>query len=100
MIGKRTEELAGNTTERENLQNRLTDAGKTLTQRETEIQTRTMERNNDRNEVRQVRTELEKTMNERSNLRNDGGSNNARNEEVIRLTARLDEVRRTVDLYG
>ena len=83
------------TTERDILQNRLTDVETTLTQRETEIQTRTTERNNARNEVRQVRTELETLTAERNNQRNGGG----RNEEVIRLTARLDEVRRTVDLY-
>ena len=70
-----------------------------MTQRETKIQMRTTERNNARNEVREVRTELEAITIERNDLRNHGGTNNGWNEEVIQLTARLDEVRRTVDLY-
>ena len=99
LLEQRTQELEAITIEPENLQNRLTDVETTLTQRETEIQTRTTERNNARNEVRQVRTELETLTTDLNNQRNGRGTNNGRNEEVIQLTARLDEVRRTVDLY-
>ena len=70
-----------------------------MTRRETEIQTITTGRNNVRNEVRELRTEVETIKTERRNFRNDGGTKNGRNEELIQLTARLDEARRTIDLY-